>query len=135
MPHSATDGNMVENLVQFDLQQEIEDAQAKKPWPSGIHAKTLFKKPDLRVVLIQMEPHARMDEHHADGTLSVQVLRGDIQFQAQGEGHDLRAGSLLTLGASIKHNVEAREDSAFLLTIGWPKSAELEAMPHRGYGS
>ena len=134
MPQSATDGNMVENLVQFDLQGEIEEAQAKKPWPSGIHSKTLFKKPDFRVVLIQMEPLARMDEHHADGTISVQVLRGGIQFLAQGETHDLRAGSLLTLGASIKHNVEAREDSAFLLTIAWPKSEDLESMPHRGYG-
>jgi quercetin dioxygenase-like cupin family protein len=135
MPHSAADGNMVESLVQFDLQREIADAEAKKPWSSGIHSKTLIKKHDFRVVLIIMEPGARMDEHHADGTISLQVIRGRIQFRTQGKTHSLKAGNLLMLGASIKHDVEAQEDSAFLLTIGWPRSEELEAMPHRGYGS
>jgi len=135
MPQSAADGNMVDALLQFDLEQEIAAAEQKKPWPSGTHAKTLLKKPDLRVVLIQLEPGARMDQHHADGTISVQVLKGGIKFNAAGESHGLRAGSLLTLAASIKHDVEAQEDSAFLLTIGWPKSEDLESMPHRGYGS
>src|SRR5690348_1568055 len=135
MPQSAADGNMVDNLLQFDLQHEIAAAEQKKPWPSGTHAKTLLKKPDLRVVLIQLEPGARMDQHHADGTISVQVLKGGIKFNAAGESHSLRAGNLLTLAASIKHDVEAQEDSAFLLTIGWPKSEDLESMPHRGYGS
>jgi len=76
-----------------------------------------------------------MDQHHADGTISVQVLKGRIQFSTPGESLSLRAGNLLTLAASIKHDVEAQEDSAFLLTIGWPKGKDLESMPHRGYGS
>ena len=135
MPQSAADGNMVDNLLQFDLEQEIAAAEQKKPWPSGIHAKTLLKKTDLRVVLILAAPGGRMDEHHADGTISVQVLKGRINFNAAGESYSLSAGSLLTLAASIKHDVEAQEDSAFLLTIGWPKSEDLESMSHRGYGS
>jgi len=134
MPHSI-DGNMVEDLIQFDLQREIADAEAKKPWPSGIYSKTLFKKPDFRTVLVLMNAGARMDEHHTDGTHSVQVLKGRIQFGTQGKNHALRAGSLLMLGASIPHEVESQEDSAFLLTIGWPSNEELLEMPHRGYGT
>ena len=133
--HSAADGNMVDKLLRFDLEQEIAAADQKKPWPSNIYAKTLFKKPDLRVVLILAAPGGKMNQHHADGTISVQVLKGRIQFSAPGESHSLRAGNLLTLAASIKHEVEAQEDSAFLLTIGWPKSEDLQSMPHRGYGS
>ncbi len=111
------------------------DAERKKPWPSGIYAKTLFKKHDLRVVLISMQNAAHMKEHHADGTLSVQVLKGQIRISVNGKLYDLPGGSLFTLGHSIRHDVEAKSDSVFLLTISWPSDEELAAMKHRGYGS
>ena len=135
IPVSNDDGNMTAELGQFDLTTEIADAQKQKPWPSGVHAKTLFKKQDFRVVLISMEPGARMKEHHVDGTSSVQVLQGSIHYSTQGQTHDLQPGSLLTLAASIKHDVESMNDSVFLLTISWPDSQHLLAMQHRGYGT
>jgi quercetin dioxygenase-like cupin family protein len=82
-----------------------------------------------------MENAAKMKEHHADGTISVQVLKGQIRFTVLNKPHDLKPGNLLTLGASIKHEVEALENSAFLLTISWPSDEELAAMKHRGYGT
>jgi|ERR1700722_9617773 len=135
MTTSQKDGTMIDRLAQFDLHQEIADSEQKKPWQSGHFAKTLFKKHDLRVVLITMENAAKMKEHHADGTISVHVLKGQIRFSVHGKPHDLKLGNLLTLGASIKHEVEALEDSAFLLTISWPSDEELAAMKHRGYGT
>lgn len=135
MTQSAADGNMVDNCAEFDLRGEMADAEQQRPWPSGIHAKTLFKKPDFRMVLIEMEPGAKMDEHHADGTICVQPIKGRIRFSVNGEAHELGVGNLLTLGASIKHDVESLEESAFLLTIAWPSNQELLEMPHRGYGS
>ena len=129
------DGTMIDKLAQFDLVQEIADSEQKKPWQSGHFAKTLFKKHDLRVVLITMENAAKMKEHHADGTISVHVLKGHIRFTVHGKPHDLKPGNLITLAASIKHEVEALEDSAFLLTISWPSDEELAAMKHRGYGA
>lgn len=133
--HADESGNTVENLAQFDLQQELAECDQKKPWPSGIHSKLLFKKHDFRCVLIAMEPSATMKEHHADGTISVQVLKGRVRIGAQGVQHELSAGHLLTLGASIKHDVQALEHSAFLLTISWPSNQELLSMKHRGYGT
>jgi quercetin dioxygenase-like cupin family protein len=135
MTTSQKDGTMIDRLAQFDLHQEIADSEQKKPWQSGHFAKTLFKKHDLRVVLITMENAAKMKEHHADGTISVQVLKGQIRFSVHGKPHDLKSGNLLTLSASIKHEVQALEDSAFLLTISWPSDEELAAMKHRGYGT
>ncbi|MBB5344190.1 cupin domain-containing protein [Tunturibacter empetritectus] len=135
MTTSLKDGTMIDKLAQFDLHQEIADAEQKKPWQSGHYAKTLFKKHDLRVVLIVMENAARMKEHHADGTLSVQVLKGQIRFSVHSKPHDLKAGDLITLSASIRHEVEALQDSAFLLTISWPSNQDLLAMKHRGYGT
>jgi quercetin dioxygenase-like cupin family protein len=135
MTTSQQDGTMIDKIAQFDLVREIADAEQKKPWPAGLYSKTLFKKHDLRVVLISMQNDARMKEHHADGTLSLHVLKGQIRVSVNGKPHDLAAGTLFTLGASIRHDVEARSDSVFLLTISWPSNDELAAMKHRGYGS
>lgn len=135
MTTSRDDGNMVDDLARFDLPQEIADSESKKPWPAGHYAKTLFKKEDFRTVLITMEPGSRMKEHHADGTISVQVLKGGIRFKVQEKSYELSTGSLLTLGASIPHEIESTGDSAFLLTISWPSNQELLAMKHRGYGT
>ena len=135
MPTSTPDGNMVDKLVEIDLNQEIADAEQKKPWPGGHYARTLFKKHDLRIVLVQMENGGRMKEHHADGTLSVQVLKGQVRVNVAGKAHELGVGRLLTLAASIRHDVEALADAAFLLTISWPSAEELAAMKHRGYGT
>ena len=131
----ADDGTVLKDLAQFDLAEEMADSEQKKPWPRGHFAKTLFKKSDFRIVLIMMENASIMKEHHADGTISLQVLKGAIRFTVQGKAHDLRANNVLTLGASIKHEVEALEESAFLLTISWPDAKKLEAMKHRGYGT
>jgi quercetin dioxygenase-like cupin family protein len=135
MTTSLQDGTMVDKIAQFDLPKEMADSEQKKPWPSGIYAKTLFKKHDFRVVLISMQNTAHMKEHHADGTLSIQVLKGQLRVSVNGKSHDLPTGTLFTLGHSIRHDVEAKGDSAFLLTISWPSDEELAAMKHRGYGS
>src|SRR5258708_40157138 len=132
---SLADGTMVDRMAHFDLNHEIADAATKKPWTARHYAKTLFKKHDFRVVLISMEPGAHMKEHHADGTISVQVLKGRIRMNVGGKAHELTAGNLFTLAASIRHEVEAVDDSAFLLTISWPSHEDLAAMKHRGYGS
>ncbi len=131
----ADDGTVLKDFAQFDLTQEMIDSEQKKPWPMGHSARTLFKKSDFRMVLISMERGSVLKEHHADGTISVQVLKGAIRFTAQGEAHSLQVNGVLTLGASIKHEVEALEESAFLLTIAWPDAQKLETMKHRGYGT
>jgi quercetin dioxygenase-like cupin family protein len=131
----ADDGTVLKDLAQFDLAREMADSEQKKPWPMGHYARTLFKKPDFRMVLISMEKGSILKEHHADGTISVQVLKGAIRFTIQGEAHEVPANAVLTLGASIKHQVEALDEAAFLLTIAWPDAATLEALKHRGYGT
>lgn len=108
------------DFARFDLETEIRDSESHKPWPSSKYSKTLVKKDDLRVVLFTMEAGATIKEHHADGSITVQVLRGEIRFRAQEQDHSLRAGEMLTLGPSIRHAVESVGDSAFLLTMSRP---------------
>ncbi len=131
----ADDGTMLKDFAQFDLAQEMKESEQKRPWSGGHFAKMLFKKSDFRMVLLMMDKGAVLKEHHADGTISVQVLRGSIDFRVHRETHNLPLNGILTLGASIKHEVEAHEDSAILLTIAWPSSEKLQGMKHRGYGT
>jgi len=131
----ADDGTMLKDFAQIDLAQEMLTSEQTKPWQTGHTARMLFKKADFRVVLISMEKGSVLKEHHADGTISVQVLKGSLRFIAQGEAHTLQTNSLAALGASIKHEVEALEESAFLLTIAWPDAEKLQTMKHREYGT
>ncbi|WP_031496136.1 cupin domain-containing protein [Bryobacter aggregatus] len=111
---------MNEDFLHFDLQAEIREAEAQKPWPSGRRSKLLVKKDDLRVILFTMEAGAALEEHHANGSITVQVWSGQIRFRAQGEEKVLQAGQILALSRSIPHSVQAIDDSSFLLTIAWP---------------
>ena len=55
------------------------------------------------------------------GRISVQAIAGHIQIHIEGIVLDLPPGHLLALERGIAHDVEALEDSAFLLTIAWPE--------------
>lgn len=135
MPTKATVAKekYTDGVTQFDLPSEIANAETRKPWPTGVFSKTLVKEQDMRVVLSMMESGAQMKSHHADGSMSVQVLRGTVHLRAQAEDHELRSGQILTLLPSIRHDLKASEPSAVLFTLSWPESEKLRSMPHRGY--
>ena len=120
MPVPGSGEDVTGDFAQFDLMREIADSERQKPWSAGINVRILTKKPDFRVVLISMETAARLKEHHVDGTSSVQVLKGQIRYSTGGQSYDLQAGNFITFGASIAHEVESLDESAFLLTISWP---------------
>lgn len=116
-PHASP---MAEALMEFDLPAEIDRLRAETTWSTGQNAKTLVKYDDLRVVLTALRAKARMPEHKTEGRISVHVLSGHLHLRAAGRTFNLRPGSFLTLDHGMPHDVEALEESAFLLTIAWP---------------
>jgi quercetin dioxygenase-like cupin family protein len=44
-------------------------------------------------------------------------------MRVAGQEFDLPAGHLLALDAAVPHDVEALEDSAFVLTVAWRAAA------------
>jgi quercetin dioxygenase-like cupin family protein len=116
-PHAAP---MAAPFLEFDLPAELHRLRAETTWNTGQNAKTLIKYGDFRVVLTALQANARMPEHKTDGRISVQVLSGHIQLKASGRTFSLRPGGLLALDRGVPHDVEALEESAFLLTIAWP---------------
>lgn len=114
MAASNSSINTLSGVSLLDIASELAGSRQHKPWQSGLYSKLLLKSDDLRVLLIAMETGAKLKEHHADGTVSIHVLEGTLCIHVQGQTHNLRAGQILTLAPGIKHDLEAREDSALL---------------------
>ena len=69
-----------------------------------------------------MKVGTHMNDHKADARISIQTLRGKILLHVPNlKSVELSAGQLLALDCGMHHDVEALEESAFLLTVAWPK--------------
>jgi quercetin dioxygenase-like cupin family protein len=111
----------------FDLVAESEQLRREETYATGDrNAKTLVKEPDLRVVLTVLKEGARLREHQAPGPVAVQTIQGQVRLHAGGQTFDLPTGHLLTLEPDLPHDVEALEESAFLITIGWRSGQHAE---------
>jgi quercetin dioxygenase-like cupin family protein len=118
-------------LLQFDLDEEIRRLWQEDASRAGRNAKTLVKHPDFRIVLTVLKANGRIREHKSDGRISIQTVRGHIRMHVSRAGTeetiDLPAGHLLALDRNLQHDVEADVDSAFLLTVAWPRRTGEEA--------
>jgi quercetin dioxygenase-like cupin family protein len=125
--HESIDGTLSGPVLQFDLASELDQLHRDESWlqTTGRSSKTLVKHPDLRIVLIAMKANTRMHEHTAAGRISVHSLNGHIRLHLPDRVVDLRAGHLLALDQCVPHDVEAAEDSAFLLTLSWPPETKM----------
>jgi quercetin dioxygenase-like cupin family protein len=125
--HESIDGTLSGSVLQFNLASELDQLHRDESWlhPTGRSSKTLVKYPDLRIVLIAMKANTRMHEHTAAGRISVHSLNGHIRIHLPEQVVDLPVGHLLALDRCVPHDVEASEDSAFLLTLSWPPETKV----------
>jgi quercetin dioxygenase-like cupin family protein len=114
---------MTGRSADFDLNAEIEDLSRKPEWETGIVRKVLVRYPDLQVTLRRMKANTRITEHHNPGRICVQTLRGHLRMRADDKMFDLPQGKMLVLDRAVTHDVEALEESAFLLTVAYPVPA------------
>lgn len=103
--------------TEFSLDEELEALRNSPQWLSGIARKQLIKYPDFQVTLRRMKPSTRIPEHFNEGRICVQTVFGHIQMHAAGRTFDLLPGQCLVLDRAVVHDVEAIDESAFLLTV------------------
>ncbi len=108
------------SVLEFDINEHIEKLTSEPNWQAGRDSQTIVKYPDFRIVLTVLRAGSQLHEHHAAGPISVQTVRGRIRMHAGGRAIDLPVGHVLALDRAVPHDVEALDDSAFLLTIAWP---------------
>jgi quercetin dioxygenase-like cupin family protein len=114
--------SMTDATLDFDIPAEIERLHAEAEWGAGQNAKTLVKYDDLRIVLTALRGGRRIPAHKTEGRISIHAVAGRLRVHVRDRVFDLPAGRLLALEQAVPHDVEALEDSAFLLTIAWPSS-------------
>ena len=70
-------------LVKIDLPVFMKQIKEESSWKEGKrNAVTVFRTNGLRIVLIALHEGAEMAKHTADGIISIQVLEGQVQFNA-----------------------------------------------------
>jgi quercetin dioxygenase-like cupin family protein len=83
-------------------------------------ARTLVKNGSLRATLVGLAAGGALASHSAEGPITVHVLEGTIEFEANEKTWSLSTGSLLALEAGIVHEVRAPAGGVFLLTVALP---------------
>lgn len=112
------------SISQFDLRQEIRLLRKEESWQRGIgrSSRTLVKQQDFRIVLVLMKAKTNLTEHRANARISIQTILGRIRVRVRNENMiELPSAGLLALDSSIPYDIEAVRESAFLLTISWPR--------------
>ena len=109
---------LAEALQVFNLQAELAQLRLERGYREGErNANTLVKGDNFHIVLTALRAGNRLHEHEAAGWISIQAVAGRLRVHAAGQTVELSTGHLLALAGGIRHDVEALEDSAFLLTI------------------
>ena len=105
-------------LVTIDLRSFTKQIREEKAWKeSDRNAITVFKTDGMRIVLIALHKDAEMIKHTIDGMISIQVIEGEIFITTEKQSAELGPGEILALHQNIPHNVLAKKESIFLLTL------------------
>jgi len=110
------------SILELDFAAEIARLRQEDSWRRGTgrSSKTLAKYPDLRIVLTILQPGAHVKEHKTEGRISIQGVIGRMRLHVPERTVELTPGKLLVLDTEVPHDVEAIEESAFLLTVCAP---------------
>lgn len=131
MPFLKEIARLAKGMDRFDIIEELKKIRARD---ADVSSSTLLKTDTLRVVLMALKAGARLHEHHADGRLLLQVLQGEIDFEAENAKQTLKAGMLVSVDAMALHAVSASSAAALLLTIAWPQPDSSKTDTHRNVG-
>jgi quercetin dioxygenase-like cupin family protein len=115
---TSTHRTINDSMVQFDLNQFIQQIKAEASWETkGHNSITVFKGDNLRIVLIGLKAGVDIKKHSVNAEISVQVLSGRMIFEALNEQVELKENGLLTLKKQIEHSVHALDETFFLLSL------------------
>ena len=120
---SVQDRNIGAAILSRRIDEEVRMLTSEREWLSGKRdGITLVKYPHLRVVLVALRKGAKMREHKLKGPISLFVVQGRINVEAGSAAYTVKKKGLVTLRKAILHDVQADQDSVFLLTIAPPSA-------------
>lgn len=105
-------------LTGIDLNKFMDDLKEESTWKdSDRNSITVHKSDNFVMVLICLHENAALKPHNAKGMLSLQVLKGKIDFLVENKKLEMEKGNVVVLHENIFHSINALEESFLLLTI------------------
>lgn len=109
----------------FDLSHEVAALRRGPQYAATGHAaKTLFRRPALRVVLIALGRHEELKEHRTSQPVLIQTLDGTIRVALPERAVEPGVGGLVVVESGVAHDVIALTDSAFLVSMPWSEQSD-----------
>lgn len=116
---SSLDRPLHADVLLYGLAEEEEKATTGTLERNGRSSRTLVKDGPLRVTLIVLAPGGSIPEHTAQGPVTVQLLRGEVEVVAGDETHPVPEKGLLAFEAGVPHPVRSEEGATILLTVAY----------------
>ncbi len=89
-------------------------------WASDLETdktKVIVKTDQMELIRLVIPAGEGIATHKVPGPITVQCIKGSIEFEAMGSTQELHAGELLHLLPAEPHSFKALHDAVILLTI------------------
>lgn len=101
-----------------DLEGAVRMLRAEAhPAVAGHRQITVFRNGPVTLVVFVFATAGYLNEHKANGVVTIQVLAGQLAVDVADQTHELGAGQLVALGPGVPHTVRALSPSEMLLTV------------------
>jgi quercetin dioxygenase-like cupin family protein len=101
------------DLAVYGRQIKNEDAWQK----SDRNSITVFKTDSFRIVLGALREGAEMLPHKAEGTMSFQVIDGQLEINTDDLSETTSRGQIMIIHKDCNYRIVAKEETTYLLTI------------------
>ena len=118
---AVKDRHIDSSILALKIEDETRRLKREPEWISGKeNGITLAKYPHMRVVLVALRKGMSLREHAVEGPMSLYVLSGEVSIIVSGAAYEMSTRGLLTLRKTVPHDIRAKRNSLFLLTIMRP---------------
>lgn len=83
----------------------------------NVAVKVLLETPFSKEIRICFNEGQVMREHQTDFPITVQIVKGEIEFGVDGVKHCLKEGDLIALDPKVPHDLKANRQSVVRLTL------------------
>lgn len=107
-------------IVPIDIHGFTQQLMEEKAWQgSDRNAITVFKTDHLTVVISALHKGAEMKPGNVEGTgvMTLQILDGQVQFNANNDNIELGRGQMVVLHEHIPYTATALEETVCLITM------------------
>ncbi len=98
---------------------KIAEQLRREPLPArnGHQQMTIYQHDLISVVLFVFASGGQLNDHQANGVVTIHLLEGEVQVKADAQTYELSAANMVALAPGVQHSVLAKQPSTILLTV------------------